>query len=531
MNTIARQDSNLASYEDEPIKLLDPRSKGGVLEYESGKSLRMWAATISAGKKDGDRPTVTKNGVICLHEDMGEAPGIRAALEATKFKSVTITMLSNNIGDCLKQLFCSYGKVKVFGDEKSLTAMWLDDQKKQQRKVVAAGDPEFDKYLAMCKASTFVPFALAAWGEDGNPGLSWPDGFIPYRLRFGSLNSARAFVDSLQAIKRLTQGHLMGVPLVLSIADKSVMTPELDRRKVPVWNLVLKHPSGLPMRAADIQRVLTAGIRDAQQMALPANTDFDPEQLADAERAIEQQITEEGEVVDTNLNPGAVKVAVTGDATETRIADYFRAMQNTPYTDDGVRALLVEKCANNAGIVLERPSLRLLAELATPDEWRICAETFCKAAAEHHGTEQTKAARQIVDDANPYDDPPKVDAKEAAVDPTPYVPDDQREVPKEPAAEAQPETAKQAAKLPTVKNYLTVEREPTKEEADVAKEYARQHLTQDQFMEIGKACGGIQPLMVMLQARKLGATSFGDIMRVVEPGYKDPEPEQKELIS
>ena len=118
-----KQENQIATYVEEPVKLLDPRAEGGVISYESGQSMKMWAATISAGYKDGDTPRVVRDGKIRLHEDMGEAPGIKAALAATEHKSITITMLSDNIGDCLKQLFCAYGTVKIFGDQNSLTTM------------------------------------------------------------------------------------------------------------------------------------------------------------------------------------------------------------------------------------------------------------------------------------------------------------------------------------------------------------------------------------------------------------------------
>ena len=179
MSTLTKQDTaNIAPYVEEPVKLLDPYAAGGIKTHDSSQGLRMWAATISAGFKENNTPRVVTDGKFRLHEDMGDAPGIRAALDDSGWKSLTITMLSDSIGDCLKQLFTAYGSTKIFGDEKSLTLITRDGQG-QKRQTVLAGTPEYEAALKQCKASTFVPFALAKWDEEGNPSMSFPDGLAP----------------------------------------------------------------------------------------------------------------------------------------------------------------------------------------------------------------------------------------------------------------------------------------------------------------------------------------------------------------
>jgi|GEM_PF-4891237 len=532
MNALAnKQENQIATYVEEPVKLLDPRAEGGVISYESGQSMKMWAATISAGYKDGDTPRVVRDGKIRLHEDMGEAPGIKAALAATEHKSITITMLSDNIGDCLKQLFCAYGTVKIFGDQNSLTTMKLENGK-QVRETIPSSDPRFQSMLSLCKPCTFVPFALAEWDEQNNPSITFPDGLVPYRLRFGSINSAKAFVDSLQAIKRLTGGHLVGVPLVLSIAYKTVMTPDLKRQSVPVWNPVLKHPKGIQFGARDIQRVLTAGIRDAQQMALPASIALD-EQVMEAVVVSEERIADEetGEVIMQGSHQD-LRTITTAEVPARRQEDYFKAMQGTPYVTDAHRPRLIQRMADAAGVVISNPSLRELAEVATASEWEICAEVMCKAAAAYHGTEETKPPKAVVSD-DPY-----AQLNEAANTQQVVVTEPVQEavitepVRKQKPPEAEPEKQAQEeakAELPKVNNYLALDRQPTAEESKAASAYTKKHFNADQFMQIGKAAGGIDVRFVILEARRQGITDFTQTMRLLDENFGKEEQAGLEL--
>lgn len=489
---------------EQPVMLLDPRAEGGVTQYQSGVNLRMWAATISAGFKEDNTPRVVRDGKIQLHQDMGDAPGIRQALEATNYVSLTITMLSDDINECLKQMFTCYGNVKVFGDQHQLTVMRMNDGR-QERKVITPADPLWRETLRMCKPSTFVPFALSAWGDDNNPFLYWPDGFIPYRLRFGSLNSARAFADSLQAIRKLTGGRLVGVPLTLTLVYKTVMTPDLKRQTVPVWNLVLKHPSGMPMRSADIQRVLTAGTQDAQMMALPASIDVDPEVVYQADELIESQL-ENAESGEPHLNPDAIHTVSTGAKTSTRVEDFFRATQGTPWSTDEFRPILVQEMADAAGIALESPSLRLLAEQATTEEWGTCTLVMCRKAADFHGTEPNKPPKAVATDSNPFED---VEFTAPASGP------------------AEPPKEDVVATLPQVGSYLTLDRKPTKDEEKAATAFIKKHLSPDQYKAIGTVAGGIDPRFVILEASRKGLISYPDIRRLVDADFKVETPQEE----
>jgi Recombination directionality factor-like len=555
----SHKESAIHTYQEETVHLLDPRSETGLTKYEPG--LRMWAATVSAGWKNPQGiPQVSRDGKIILHEDMGDAPGIKAALEATGYRSITITMLSDGIGDCLKQLFCSYDTTKIFGDHTALTVMRMEGDK-QVRKVIKNGEPGWKEMLAKTKPCTFVPFALAEWDENDLAAISFVDGFVPYRLRFGSNNSIRAFVEALQAIKRITGGKLIGVPLNLSIAYKTVMCPDLCRRSVPVWNPVLKHPKGLRLGAAQIQGILTAGIKDAEQLALPEPIRLDDEEVLDAIIKTEQQDAvdeESGEVTsaqtDAAITHADMRIITEAEVPEQRRLDYFRNMQNTPYVHDEARAILVQRCANIAGLHLSEPSLRELVFAANAEEWRICEEVMCKAAAGFHGTDAPeKSAKAVVSEEDPYADSAQTGTTQAAAatvetkpveepktEPTPAqtegtakeaepakTPDPVKE-PEQSAAAAKPAPKKREPtpvadqpKIPVVKNYLVLERDPTESEKAVAEIYGRDHLSQEQFIDFGRLCGGINVYMGLLQARQAGAENFGDIMRAVDPDWKE----------
>ena len=523
ISSIANQ-NNTPVYQphvEEKVQLLDPLAPGGIVDYESGKSFRMWAATISAGYKEENTPRVVRDGKIRLHEDMGDAPGIKAALAATEYKSLTITMLSNSVSECLKQLFTAYGATKIVGDETALTVLKFAGNE-PSREVIKADDPRFAATLKQCKASTFVPFALADWDEQDRPSISYRDGFMPYRLRFGSRNSAIAFVEALQAIKRLTNGQLVGVPLDLSIAYKDVLTPLGKRAKVPVWNPVLKHPRGLTLGARQIQGILTAGIKDAAQMALPPRIEIDSQEVQDAVLLSEENIEadlETGEVVKKEMSAEDVRTITTGEIPKRRQEDFFKATQGTPFTTDENRPKLVQRMADAAGVVIQNPSLRELVEKATAQEWSICAEVMCKASAAYLGTEEVKAPRAVVGDDDPYKEAIEAELVEDAAPQTAATP-----------SVKQPESAA-PAELPKVKSYFGLDREPTVEEIQVATAYSREHLTEAEAGSLKKHAGGIHLAFVLLQAKKKGVTTFVDMMRLIDPEFTETPPAQERLIS
>ena len=501
------QESKIAVYHEEPVTLLTTRTETGVATYDADR-FRTWAATISAGYKKDNVPQVVRDAKIFLHEDCGDAPGLRSALEASGKTNLTITMVSNNVQDCLKQLFVAYGETKIFGNQEKLTVLYKD-KGKPFRKVVLAGTPEYADYLSQCKVSTFVPFYLAEWqGKESR--IIFPDGFMPYRLRFGSENSANAFVDALQALKRLTGGALLGVPLNLSIVYPHVMCPDHVRRQVPIWRVVLKYPGGLTMGAGELRGVLESGLRDASQMALPAAIALE-ENL--------EAIVLNDEALDVDETTGErrgsasdVRTVTEGSTPDRRRDDYFKAMQGTPFASDEYRPDLVQKMADNAGVQLSAPSLKELCEVATADEWIICTEVMCKAAAEYHGTENTKEPKAVVAETDPYATP---EVKTAVAPVTPAAP----VAPATPAAPAPAE--EQLPSIPEIRDYFVLDRAPTGEECTVATAYLRKHLNQVEFSRFGKACGGIHPIFGILQARNHNLTNFRDMMLLLDPDWKD----------
>ena len=559
--TANRSLAHAQPYVPETVSLLDPRAEGGIAVHDSTKGFRMWAATISAGWKENDSPRVVRDGMIRLHEDTGPAPGIAAALKAHGGKALTITMLSDSIADCMKQLLTAYGSTRVYGDNNGLTIMGVRDGK-MVHDVILPGDPKFAPTLKLCKATTFIPFALAEWGDgdDPEPKMQFPDGLLPYRLRFGSVNSARVFVDQLQAIKRLTNGHLKGIPLLLSISYQSKTyfdekEQKIKRTTVPIWNPVLKHPKGLTLGTAMIQRVMLAGMADAQMLALPAPMDMtDPEvveAIIESEEKIDREVHADpttGEVIEgqfTETNPD-LRTITTQEVPRRRVDDFFRAGQSTPFVRDSQRPNMVRRMAIASGVELGEPSLALLAEKATADEWEIAMETFCKAVAAYHGTEEVKPAKAVVSAADPYADATPVTGTKPAEKPTEtptaaavvVAPvEDPKPKPAQakkretaakveettpaPAAPTEEVKPTPAAVLPTVNNYVLLERAPTPAEAEWAVEYVAEHLTEDQFAKLVEFAGGINPAFVVLQARKNKVTDFGGFMRLIDHEWKE----------
>ena len=91
-----------------------------------------------------------------------------------------------------------------------------------------------------------------------------------------------------------------------------------------------------------------------------------------------------------------------------------------------------------------------------------------------------------------------------------------------PAAEAKPKVEKPTEpELPEVENYFCIDRAPTADETKVAKAYGRAHFSDEQRAQLAKHAGAINILFVMLQARKHGATTFLDTMRLIDPNFKE----------
>lgn len=358
----------------ERVELLDTRSETGLATIEGGQQLSMWAATISAGFMKDGKPQVARDKKIQLHKDMADCSGIEAALDATGYSSLTITMLYDNVNECLKQLFCNYGSTKIFGDSDKLTCMKIADGKVARTEILK-GDPRFKATLETCKVSTFVPFYLAEWDSDGadaQPRITFPDGLIPYRLRFTSKHSVNSFVQCLLSAKKITGGKLAGIPLTLSLVNKKVMTPTLERREVPVWSLVLKHPSGLPMTTNQVRSILQAGIEDAAQLALEAPR-YDHEAVFEAEAILDATAEDVEE---------AAEQIQSGDSPEGRRLQFFAIVRDCPLgKDERQRAvtLMAETIGLSPGLYCRdgKASLSKFVQNVTPEQWDDAVEALC----------------------------------------------------------------------------------------------------------------------------------------------------------
>ena len=279
----------------EGFRLLDHYAKGAVVERPRVDAL----ATISAGYRDKDtrNPVVSRDHTIYLHDPEGRAPGLAAALRATKGKALTIAVVSDVPSEFLQMRFAAYSAsaLLAFGDADAVQEFvrvgGTDKDPKMERRVHAAGTPDYERVVGTCKTQGSLYFALAEWGEDGAPSMVWPDGFGLYRLRFTSRNSLRSLVAGFDQIARLTGGRLKGVPFTLRLANQDVAGPDGKRRSVPVWSVVFQPPGGMKLTPAAFSGLVGRAIEGARELSLPAPA-------AETAEAIEAEFQEIGADVD-----------------------------------------------------------------------------------------------------------------------------------------------------------------------------------------------------------------------------------------
>lgn len=414
------QTRGIAQYTPEVVELLDQHSETGVSRIEANARLSH-LATISAGYKEGNRPMVERGGKIHLHEDMGDAPGIRSALEATGYRSLTIVLLYDDIAQNLRQMFTNYGSVKMFGDKHSITCLKAGKTPTDppSKIVYQAGTEDYKKCIAQCKVSTFVPFALGQW-QDGQPMVIWPDGLLPYRLRFGSKSSAINFIEAIRAIKQLTGGVVKGVPLELTLGKRSVLTPQMERREMPVWRVCLKHPSDMPMTAHAVRNILEQGTANYGSMALPA-PDVDPEIIFAHDEIFE---------VDPALDDEATATLTTGISADLIKSQYFSLTKGTPYADEK-RAEMVRDAGNKIWHAYPSDSLKLLAtDIMDGDDpvgaWQRAAEYIAQRVADEYPVAQTPTQEPRIShkrgsmadngEPDPFADKPLVEQLQMSID-------------------------------------------------------------------------------------------------------------------
>lgn len=301
---------DLATYEP---KMLDVYNDEGFTS-PAGPNI---IATISAGRKvtkNGKTyPEVSRDGKIILHD--GENPeacrGIREALQASKYQSLTIAFPFDDDTSIYQQQLVRYGFELVRGDESGLHVVkksrdvkqdehefeysrverLLDYKTKQTESYSRLNFPadsepfKRERQHPDLKVETQVFFVLAGWDGD-IPIILFPDSANQlYRLRFNSRNSAMNLSNTLKHLRRITGGSVAGIPLEVSLSKANVPDGTGMRRSVPVWSFNLKPPQTLALTSSTFRGVLEQGLNAGRQLMLEAPS-------IPTELALEDDITE-----------------------------------------------------------------------------------------------------------------------------------------------------------------------------------------------------------------------------------------------
>lgn len=260
---VKKSDSSLVPYaSEEELMILDPNSETGVSQDDAGSRINA-IATISAGyKKEGAKfPGRTEHGEIYVH---GDAPGLKRVLKENGGTYVTALFHSDNLTDFIQMRFARYSasSVEAYGDDKEIVVV-----EKGQRKVWAAGTPEYKAEIKKCKVSVSVYFMLAQWSDKG-AGVFFPDGVGLYRMRCTSLNSLRSIKQSLLHVKEITRGKLAGIPIDLFLRQEERQDSSGSRRTVWIWQARLRPPQ--EVNSADLRSMLDHSQAQLDVLALPA---------------------------------------------------------------------------------------------------------------------------------------------------------------------------------------------------------------------------------------------------------------------
>lgn len=361
-------------------------------------------ASISAGYRDEPRepgklglPKASRDGRIYLHDKTGRAPGLKAALETTDYKRLTIAFPLDDPRAFIQQRFMAYSATSLlaYGDQEQVTAI-----KDGRHTAYRAGTDDYARVVATCKVTVSVYFCLAQWTNQG-PEVIFPDGLGFYRLRFTSRNSLRSIIAQLKTVARFTRGKLAGIPFELSLDYREVSDPSGAKRTVPVWVLVTQPPEGLQLSSRTFHALMSASLHQGELLMLPAPSqetietawhELPEPDLDTAEtgsrfvRASTSEVIDRhtGEVLPARQEPGPEVLQPTEREVDQiargGLCDYDRAMRRwhalahgSIYERDDMRAFFMRSYTNGAtsslGVFLhdatERDAAALFAALET----------------------------------------------------------------------------------------------------------------------------------------------------------------------
>lgn len=260
------------------MEILNPYA-GGLAESDHRPDA---IATISAGYKETRKnargeditvPVVSRDGKIILHDDKKRAPGLKAALELTGYKMLTIAFPVNDVDKFLQSRFAARksGRLTVYGDQYQVTEIVLLDDKGGATHVShPAGSERYIELAKTCKVETSVFFTLAEWDTAGQTSVIFPDGFGLYRLRFTSLNSLRNFHNQVAMLQSFTTNQIAGIPIDLFIDYRDVPAPDGKSRNVPVFCLGVRPPEQIKLTSRNFKQIMGAAVDQGAALMLPA---------------------------------------------------------------------------------------------------------------------------------------------------------------------------------------------------------------------------------------------------------------------
>jgi len=264
-------------------------------------------ATISAGDRgepgrDGKPglPRVSRDGKIVLHDDEKRAPGLRAALEATEYKSLTVAFPFSDLRLFWQERFSRYSatRLEVYGDADELREIVVGPNG-SEHVLYLAGSAEYDRLRKSSKVSTSIYFALASWerlASGWTPRILFPDGLALYRLRTTSRHSRRNLLGALQSASKFTGGQIAGLPFELRLTYREVPDPTGAKRRIPVWSLLFKPPEAIALSTNTWPSLRDAAIAEGRVLqSQPALQAPQPEtwQMAESEQDIPAEPSDE----------------------------------------------------------------------------------------------------------------------------------------------------------------------------------------------------------------------------------------------